>query len=197
MPSVHEEKVLKTDSQSQAKIQSPIFSWTKAGLSLAILFQLFCVCLAPNRNAYLRARFSSFTDPYTNVMGLASTWSFFAPEPGPPPLYINYEFFDKKGASLRTGSWPDPKEKFFFSDRAFRRGAATQFILSRPDDAVNMLIPYFCHRDSQIGSVRLWTSVYGIPSIEDVADGKRTIGDEVNLEHKSLGYDFCPEKAGA
>jgi hypothetical protein len=194
---MYEEKGLKADHQSQVQAESQKQGWIKAGLSLAILFQLFCVCLAPNRNAYLRSRFSSFTDPYTNVMGLASTWSFFAPEPGPPPLYINYEMFDKNGVSLRTGSWPDPKDKFFFSDRALRRGAATQFILSRPDDAVNMLIPYFCHRDPTIGSVRLWTSIYGIPPMEDVADGKRAIGDDVNLQHKALGYDFCPEKAGA
>jgi hypothetical protein len=76
--------------------------YMKFGLSVAIVFQLFCVCFAPNRNAYLRNRFSSFTDPYTNFMGLASTWSFFAPDPGPPPLYIEYEIFGKNGVSLRT-----------------------------------------------------------------------------------------------
>lgn len=169
----------------------------KLGLSAAIVFQLFCVCLAPNRNAYLRNRFSSFTDPYTNFMGLASTWSFFAPDPGPPPLYVEYEVFDKNGVSLRTGTWPSPDDHFFFSDRTLRRGAAAQFMLSHPDYAMNMLVPYFCRNDSTIGSVRVWATIYSTPSIQEVAEGKRMIGDTVNIEKKSLGYDFCSEKAGA
>jgi hypothetical protein len=184
-------------SEAVQVTKSHAHTYMKLGLSVAIVFQLFCVCFAPNRNAYLRNRFSSFTDPYTNFMGLASTWSFFAPDPGPPPLYIEYEIFDKKGGSLRSGTWPSPDEKFFFTDRALRRGAAAQFMLSHPDYAMNMLIPYFCQNDSEIGSVRLWTTIYSTPSLQEVAEGKRTIGDDVNLEKKSLGYDFCSEKQGA
>jgi hypothetical protein len=163
------------------------------GLSLAIVFQLFCVCFAPNRNAYLRARFSGVTDPYTSVAGLASTWSFFAPEPGPPPIYIEYELFDHTGNLLRKSTYPDPQEKLFFSDRVLRRGASTQFLLSHPNYVLAMLVPYFCNLDSNVGSVRLNSVVYGIPSIQEVADGTRSIGDEADLHRKSLGFDFCPD----
>jgi hypothetical protein len=62
---------------------------------------------------------------------------------------------------------------------------------------MNMLVPYFCRNDQTIGSVRIWATIYSTPSIQEVAEGSRAIGDEVNIQKKSLGFDFCNEKQGA
>ena len=163
----------------------------KVLLSLAILLQLFCTVLAPNQNAYLRARLSNWIDPYVNLFGIGSTWSFFAPEPGPPPIFIEYELFDKSGTSIEKGSWPEKSEKFLFHDRALRRGAAAQFMLMHPEYAPSMLIPYLCHAYPGTDSVRLWSVLYKVPGMKDVAEGKAKLGDEMTVDRKAITLDFC------
>ena len=163
----------------------------KIFLSLAILFQLFCTVLAPNQNAYLRARFTNVIDPYVGLLGIGSTWSFFAPEPGPPPIYIEYELYDKQGTAIEKGSWPQRGESFLFQDRALRRGAAAQFMLLHPEYAAPMLIPYLCQANPGVESVRLWSVVYRLPSMSEVSEGKQKVGDELSADRKAITLDFC------
>lgn len=149
--------------------------------------------LAPNQNAYLRSRFASWIDPYVGLLGLGATWSFFAPEPGPPPIFIEYERYGKEGTLLEKNSWPERGKDFFLHDRALRRGAAAQFMLGHPEFAGPMLINYLCHLYPETRSIRFWSVVYHVPTLKNVAEGKQKIGDETEPERKAITLDFCPE----
>ena len=91
--------------------------WVKAGLSLFLVFHLFCVLLVPNSDNYMGEFFLKVTQPYLFFLELTNTWNFFAPNPE-PPIYIDYQLIDAQGQPYFSGRWPDIKEPYFCaSDR--------------------------------------------------------------------------------
>lgn len=168
--------------------------WAKAALSVFIVFQLTVVLLAPNSDHYVGTKLKPFVEPYANFFELTNKWSFFAPEPGPPPVFVEYELLDSKGESIRIARYPEEKNPYFLRDRQNRRIASVEFMMPGEDRVEKVMVPYLCGKNPQADSVKLWRIAYQIPTMEDVASGKRQIGDDVNLERRVVSHTFCERK---
>jgi hypothetical protein len=170
--------------------------WFYAALSLLIVFHLFAVLLAPNSQNYLGSRAAPLINPYISFFEIASQWGFFAPDPGPPPIFVEYELVGAEGNATGSGTWPERKDPYFLRERQNRRIAVTRFAMAGPQRIERTLGPYFCRKHPEAKSVRLWTVVDEIPNLHDVAAGKRKIADGVGTQRKWVGQVLC-EKGGA
>lgn len=172
----------------------PSLNAKKMLLSLAVLFHMFCVILAPNSQTYVGQMSEKIVGPYVSSLELASQWGFFAPDPGPPPVFIEYELVGAGGDSLRGGMWPEKKDPFWIRERQNRRISVARFIFASPDRLEKTLAPYFCKSNPDAQAVRLWKIVQGMANLHDVAQGKRTIHDAQGTERKYVTQYLCGGK---
>ena len=164
---------------------------TKVLLSLFVVFQLFAVVLAPNKETYLGAHVAPVIEPYLNFLELASTWNFFAPDPGPPPVYVDWELLDEKGQIIGKGIMPERVDPFVLRERQNRRIALTRFLIYSDQRVEQIFAPYLCRIHPEASSVRIWRATYNTPRLSEVADGTRQIGDEADVERRSVAHHFC------
>jgi len=165
----------------------------KAALSVWIIYHLFIVLLVPNGQGFLGRKISPWVEPYVNFFEFTNVWSFFAPEPGPPPVYIEYELIHRHDGSSQFGKWPSVRSPYSLRERQNRKIAAAEFMMSSELRAEKMMTHYLCKQNPTVGSIRLWRVMYSIPEFRDVAEGKRSIGDEVQMERKLVSHSFCEE----
>jgi hypothetical protein len=163
----------------------------KAALSVGVAFHLFCIFLVPNSQNYVGYIVAPIVEPYIRMLSLSSTWGFFAPDPGPPPLYIEYEALSGEGATLRAGRWPDRDQLPFFRERRIWRVSLVRSLASLTAGSEQIIGPYLCKLNPDASTVRMWKVVFGMPTLLDVRDGKRTIGDEVDQDRRLVGVTYC------
>jgi len=168
--------------------------WAKAALSVFIVFQLTVVLLAPNGDHYIGTLLKPVIEPYANFFELTNKWSFFAPDPGPPPVFVEYEVLAKHEETITQARFPQEKNPYFIRDRQNRRIASVEFMMPGEDRVEKVMVPYLCGKFPEAESVKLWRVAYQVPPIEDVASGKRKIGDEVNMERRVVSHTFCERK---
>jgi hypothetical protein len=169
-------------------------SWLKGILSVFIVYHLYGVIFAPNSQTYLGMRSVPFYESYLSFFEFMTSWGFFAPEPGPPPVFIEWELVDGKGDVLEADRFPSYPDPFFLRERQNRRMSIVRFMAGNDARAEKMLVPYLCQKNSKIKSIRLWKVGYEIPSPLEVTSGKRKVGDnEVKVRHW-LTQSFCQEK---
>jgi hypothetical protein len=164
-------------------------------LSVFVLFHLTAVVISPGGPTFLGKTIEPWIKPYVNTFELASSWSFFAPEPGPPPIHVVYEVESEKRELVKAGTFPETGDPFFFRDRQNRRIAAARFMLSGQDRLEKVMVPYLCRTVPGAYSVRVGQQVHMLPSLQDVADGKRHIGDGKQIETKWVSTTFCKQGA--
>lgn len=169
-------------------------TWIQATLSLFVGFQLFTVLLVPNAQNWLGMKVAPWLEPYVNFFELTNAWSFFAPEPGPPPVFVEFEKLDRKGESLGLGRWPEVHDPFWLRERQNRRIAAAEYMMATELRAEKMMLQYLCRVYPEAGSFRIWRIMYSVPDFQDVASGKRRIGDDVGLERRLVSHSFCEER---
>jgi hypothetical protein len=167
----------------------------KAGLSLFIAFQLMVMVLGPNGRNHLGEQLAPIVNPYLAFFELTQQWSFFAPEPGPPPVFIEYALLDAQGDELHKGRFPDMEHQPFLRERLNRRIAATEYMILDEVRTERIMLPYLCRKFPDAKSVRLWRLSYTIPSMAEVVGGKRLIGDEVDLDRHEISTSFCVGRA--
>jgi hypothetical protein len=167
--------------------------WIRLTVSTFLIFHLGGVLLAPNPTSYLSQALSPVYRPYTNFLGLAHTWGFFAPEPVSPPMYIDY-VIQKRGAPAMSGRFPPEQNPYFFRDRHNRRMSLSKFILSSDDNIKNMFVRYLCLRESDVLSINLWRVVATQPSLAMVQAGEKKMTDPVDFKIEVLGTYYCPEE---
>ena len=160
-------------------------------LTLFIGFHLFAIVLAPHPQSYLTGRALPVIGPYIKFFEFATSWGFFAPDPGPPPIFMEYELFGKTGTEIGRGRWPDYPDPYFFEDRQMRRIQYARFLLQQYSRVEKGFVPYLCKLNPAAASIRLWRVSYPIPSAEDVVQGKREIGDQKTLEREAISRVFC------
>src|SRR4051812_7972992 len=95
--------------------------WARIPLSLYVIFHIFCVAIAPNTEGFLRERVGRWVDPYLDRLAFSVPWRFFAPEPGPAPVFIEWETVGAGGDTLARGTFPEIKDPFFLRERQNRR----------------------------------------------------------------------------
>lgn len=169
--------------------------WVKWGLSAFIVFHSYVILIAPNNQSYLGMKSFPVLDPYMGIFEFATTWCFFAPEPGPPPIFIEYELIDSTGNSLGISRFPDDPDPypFWFRERQNRRINLARFMGASDDRAVKMMVPYLCKKDSRVNSIKLWRILYPEPSMPEVLSGQRKIGDGVGMDRHWVSENFCKE----
>jgi hypothetical protein len=173
--------------QSEKKLRL----WIRMALSAVIAFHLFAIVLSPNKNTWLGYQCAKIVEPYVNALELASSWSFFAPDPGPPPIFVEWQLENKKGEMIEKGRWPDSPDPYFLRERQNRRIATARFMAMSDERTEQVLLPYLCRTRPQAFSVKLWRTVYTLPSLTDVVKGKRKIGDDVGMDRRWVSQSFC------
>lgn len=144
-------------------------------------------------------RLTRFARPYIMGLELTNNWNFFSPNPA-PPIFIDYELLDDKANVLSDGRWPEPKDPFFWRDRQTRRITATDFMIAGEVRAEKMMVAYFCngnHKGLKPHSVSLWRVAETVPAADEVAAGKRSLGDGKGTERKFVSRTFCEMAGGA
>lgn len=163
----------------------------KAVLSLFLIYHLLAVSIVPNGQTYLGGVLAPGVEPYIKFLEFGNSWSFFAPEPGPPPVFVEYELLDHQGNSFERGRWPEMPDPFWIRERQNRRIAAAEFMMANEVRAEKMMLYYLCAHKPGTHSMRVWRVMYSIPDFQEVLEGKRVIGDEVRMERKLVSHSFC------
>ena len=148
--------------------------------------------IAPNPTSYLSHALSGVYRPYLSFLGLASTWSFFAPEPFYHPIYIDY-VVNRKDKMPVSGRFPEEKNPYFLRDRYNRRIGLARIILASDDNVRNMFVHYLCQEYPDMESANLWRVLATEPSLEMVRKGEKKITDPADFKIEILGTYFCPE----
>lgn len=177
-------ELAETASKSKTK-------WIQAGLSLFLVYHLFALFIAPNSQTYLGYQVKAFVEPYLSLLEMVSGWNFFAPDPGPPPIFLEWDLLDDKGVAYERGRFPDFPSRFFWRERQNRRITLSRFMVNDDSHSERMFIPYLCEQNPKAHGVRLWKTSLTIPSLMEVADGKRKIGDEEGIERHPVTLSFC------
>ena len=162
-------------------------------ISLFLLFHLFVIVIYPNRELLFSRWAAPLISPYVNFFEFSGEWNFFAPEPGPPPLYLEWDVQDEKGEELGTERFPNPQHGYFFLDRQNRRAAVARFMFSGEDRYIRVWGEYVCRENPRAHSVRLWRVVLDVPGMSDVAEGKKQIADYNVVERRSVGNVYCSD----
>lgn len=163
----------------------------KGFLSLFVLYHLMVVVVTPNKETYFGQLVAPIVEPYINFFELASSWNFFAPDPGPPPLYLEWELLGKSNAIIGTGAFPEKADPFWIRERQNRRIALARFLFYSDERHLKVWGDYLCRSNAEIEGVRLWKNLHSIPNLFDVQKGVRRIGDEEGSQRTSVGTHFC------
>jgi len=161
-------------------------------LSIVVLFQLLVVLVGPNQNTYLGQVTAPMLVPVLNALELGSSWNFFAPDPGPPPLQLEWELLGPGNRIVGTGVFPDQIDPFVIRERQNRRIALARFLFYSDERYLKIWGDYLCRTSPpEIEGVRLWKTLYTIPNLFEVQSGKRAVGDDVGMTRTSVGTHFC------
>ncbi|RYZ67666.1 MAG: hypothetical protein EOP09_10660 [Proteobacteria bacterium] len=155
-----------------------------------ILFQLLVVVVTPNRDSFLGQKVNPFIEPYINFFEFASSWNFFAPDPGPPPLKLEWELLDQSGRTVSDGEFPG-KESFFFHDLETRRVAITRFFVYSDERHLGVWGDYLCRQHPEANGFRLWKAVGSIANLFEVQSGNREVSDPGEFTRTAVGTHFC------
>lgn len=165
----------------------------RAILSVALLFQLLVVTIGPNKETYPGYLLSPILEPAFNALEFGANWSFFAPDPGPVPLRLEWEIMDEKDRVIRTGYFPEGGYPYFINERQTRRVALARFFHFSDDRHLNVWSSWVCRSNPDANSVRLWKAEGKIPNLFKVQSGEESIEEPTFGERKSVGNVFCHE----
>ncbi len=170
----------------------PWGTWAKRFASALLAFHLLGVITAPNRVSFLTQSIAPVYYPYMSLLGLYSTWSFFAPEPFYAPVHIDYKI-ERTGGMPVAGRFPPAENPYFFRDRFNRRISLTRQLIGTDGNIRGMFMNWLCHQYPGLDSAQLWGVMATIPSLEQVQLGDRKITDAAELRTQVLGTHYCPE----
>jgi len=163
-------------------------------VSAFLLFHLLGVLTAPNKISFLSHSLSPVYQPYLDLLGISSTWSFFAPEPFYAPVHIDYAI-ERRGAMPVSGRFPEAENPYFFRDRFNRRISLTRYLIHSDGNLKGMFVHYLCAQYPNLDSVKISSVMATVNSLEQVKLGDRKITDPAELKTEVLGTHYCPEKS--
>lgn len=167
----------------------------KTVLSLLIGFHVFAVIVAPNMESYFGESSRPLVGPYLELLELTNRWSFFAPDPGPPPIHIEYAIEGAGGETQSSGDWPEADGTYFIQERRTRRIAAAEFMIQSPVRIERMMLPFLCSSAPGVSAVTLWRAWNPIPSMEEVRSGAQKLHDPRRTQRELLSHSFCDRRS--
>ncbi len=173
--------------------------------SLGIVLHLCAIVLSPNRASILVTPLKagqipfyrsdmaeqSWVDRYLAPLGLLSTFAYFAPDPGPGPLYLDYEIQSNLGDEITRGSFPADPRPYFLADRHNRRMTIAYFMVSHEGLAEQMLVPWLCRQYPDADRVRLYRRMHKLPSAYEVSTGQKPFRAVNDFERTWISSTFC------
>jgi len=163
----------------------------KAGLNSLLVFHLMGIALAPLGLNYIGHQLGPWLEPYLRSLQLASSWGFFAPDPGPPPIYIEYEVRNLSGHWVETFQWPARRDPYFLRERQIWRIAASRHLMNQANGMTQMFGPHICAKHPSATQVRFYSVSEDVPALLDVQGGKRYPGDQKWVERRYLTTLTC------
>jgi hypothetical protein len=160
-------------------------------LGLHLVVMLF----TPNKGSYVGRLLSPWMSPYTRLFEIDAQWNFFAPDPGPPPVYLEWELLGEGGEVLESESLPPKEDPYFLRERFNRRLAFARFSLNAVDRWESIVLPRLCKKSPKVRAVRLWHAVGYIPGLFEIQEGKLDVHDrrgEVN--RRALTHEYCSKE---
>jgi len=165
--------------------------WVRGALSLWLCFHVGALFIVPNSTHYITGRLQWLLEPYVNFLEMDAIWSFFAPEPGPPPVFVEYEALDASGGQLSRGFWPEPESRYFWRERQNRRIALGRYMTSAPQRADRLMGVFLCRRNPKAQAIRMWTTMYQVASLPAVAKGDATVKSDSIQKRTWIGEQDC------
>lgn len=165
----------------------------KIGLSFALVFHLLGVIFIPNSTSYTGQKIEKIVFPYMYHLGLSGAWSFFAPEPFSPPMYLDYVVTIKDRAPI-SDRFPKLENEFFFQARQNRRVSVARFIMQDTANVEYMFASHICQTFEGAESIKVW-AVRGIqPDWDSVQKSGKKISKTVDEVSEFLGNFQCQDR---
>ncbi|HUP56287.1 MAG TPA: hypothetical protein VM598_02465 [Bdellovibrionota bacterium] len=160
-----------------------------------MVFHLMIVFLAPIPESKPARAIAPIFQRYINFFEFSPNWNFFAPDPGPPPIFSEYELLDREGNSVGVGTWPEHPNPYFLTDRQSRRVAMARFVISTPENQERIMVPWLCRskkgdHGEEVSSVRLWKSMIKVPTLEEFHARERKPASEERTR-LLVSRNFC------
>ena len=152
-------------------------------ISAFLVFHLIGVIMTPNLSSYTADKWlAPVYLPYMHFFNLGGVWSFFAPEPFSPPLFVDY-VIKREGDMPVSGRFPPEEDPYYFRPRYNRLTSLARFILNDPAHAEHMMMNYLCHKYPKATSAEFW-AVRGLqPDFDSVRE--RGVKMSVTVDYKS------------
>jgi hypothetical protein len=171
--------------------------WEKGFASLFVIYHLTAIAVGPSPMGHLHQVFLPIYRLYWSAFDLGSTWSFFAPEPGSPPLFFEWEMEGKNGERT-TGRFPEYPSPYWNRERQTLRMSIASYLFMHEHAGERALAPYLCRIYPEAVSVSLWRTLYGVPPLEPYARGESKLGLHTPPVRRWISHSFCEaEKARA
>jgi hypothetical protein len=152
------------------------------------------VLLSPVPESGPAKAITPYLQKYLYFFEFTPNWNFFAPDPGPPPIFADYELLDRDGRVVKTGHWPESPNPYFFTDRQSRRVAMARFVIATPENEERVMLPWLCRTKGEHGedvnSVRLWRTAYKVPTLEEFKSKERKPASEEHVRFL-VSLNFC------
>ncbi len=162
-------------------------------ISSAIIFHLIGVLFIPNSISYTGQQIQKIIVPYMYHLGLSGAWSFFAPEPFSPPMYLDY-VVSRPNREEFAGRFPKEKDDFFFRARQNRRVSIARFMMQNTANVEFMFVNKICHEHEDATSVKVWAVRGTQPDWDAVRNSGKRFSKTVDYLSEFLGNFTCQEK---
>jgi hypothetical protein len=165
------------------------FSFSRALLSLFIVFHLLVILVLANGSSYLGRNLQSLILPYGNVLGLNATWNFFSPDPA-HTMYYKYKvyFENAEGDELSPvveGFLPPEKSHIVIDSSKRRLLYSMRFLTIEPSRIKTLMGPWLCKSHPGATRVRIDYVMEQIPFL-DVAVARRNEPMEELISERNL-----------
>ncbi len=140
----------------------------KGLLSLALLWHLVAIVVAPNPDSILHRQLSPILLPYVNFLSVNTTWRFFSPNPMMRSLEYRAFTYTEDGDVIETESTPFPSvlQKSHSRESYNRRMNFAMFMTSRQDLMEGVLAPILCKRHPGAQEVGIYQIQHNFPPVE-------------------------------
>ncbi len=167
------------------------------GISVLLAFHLGAIIIGPSPLNYFYWWAAPIYRVYWQAFEFGNQWSFFAPEPGVPPVFLEWEMEDDQGRRT-TGQSPEHPSPYWNRERQTMRMAMTGYLMLTEGAAERVMVPYLCKTHPDARSVSLWRRVHGVPALEGFAKGEEKLGVISPPVRQWVSHSFCEgERAAA
>jgi hypothetical protein len=161
----------------------------KAFLSVWLIYHLANVIVLGNGGSIAARRLEPYLLPYSNTLGINSTWNFFSPDPA-HTMYFEYRirFENEKGDTIKEpieGFLPPEKRQLVLNSSERRLLYAMRFLIIEPSRLQNIMAPWLCRKYPGASEISIRHYVYSIPNLDKVLASPDVDVDSLRTEYQT------------